>query len=322
MNVSSWLRNWLDARRAEQSDQALDHAARLSLRKLEDRQVLSVGGSVVTDVVTFTGDGANDSLVISVDGDGYLQHNLYTDGSNGYESSIDLDNSTVGVQSLLVADISQLNVDLGGGDDSVEFAGPTSFQFAGSVNIDASVESTTLNVDITSSSGQLEFEGAVTLSSTVMLSAVDTDVDGAGVEFGSTLDGATFDLSISGGVLFVGSATDLGSLSADRFENSALVSAVTVQVIDAARLGGDVTTTDGQFYVERCHAPVRRHTDLWHLRCSVRVHRRWKRREWRPGSARHRQRWCNDHRDGPRGWFEGHWRPRPAIDRSCRNHRD
>ena len=117
MNVYSRFWNWLKSRRTGQSPPVpFDHSAKLTLRKLEDRQVLSVSAVLVGLDVTFTGDvgGASaDSIVFTVDGTGHLSHDH--GGVDGFNSNIDLDNSVAGDQTLLVADIANLNVQLGAG---------------------------------------------------------------------------------------------------------------------------------------------------------------------------------------------------------------
>ena len=124
MNVYSRFWIWLKSHRTGQSPSVpFDHSARLSLRKLEDRQVLSVSAVLVGLDVTFTGDSGGDSadsLVFSIDNNGYLAHNL--GGTNGFNSDIDLDNSLAGDQTMTVADIANLNIQLGADADSVDFA--------------------------------------------------------------------------------------------------------------------------------------------------------------------------------------------------------
>ena len=73
MQISTWLWNWLDSRRHRRSPETpLDHAARLTLRKLEERQVLSVTptfivptGTLDIDVDGIAGDS---NVTVTVDG--------------------------------------------------------------------------------------------------------------------------------------------------------------------------------------------------------------------------------------------------------------
>ena len=62
MNVYSRFWNWLKSHRTGPSPAVpFDHSARLSLRKLEDRQVLSVSAVLVGLDVNFTGDSGGAS---------------------------------------------------------------------------------------------------------------------------------------------------------------------------------------------------------------------------------------------------------------------
>lgn len=170
MSISNWFQNWLKARRAEQRAAAPDHSARLFVRRLEDRQVLSVSSILVGTDVTFTGDDGGvsaDSIIFSVDIDGNLEHNL--GGTNGFHSNIDLDNSVAGDQILAVDDITQLSIDLGADSDSVDFA--DHFDFAsGSLSVTA--ESISATLGSLSVSGLAQFD-AGSLNSISLLGVND-----------------------------------------------------------------------------------------------------------------------------------------------------
>ncbi len=144
MSIAKWFLGWLKSRMSEQRTAAPDNSVRLFVRRLEDRQVLSVSAVLVGTDVTFTGDdgGASaDSVIFTLDVDGHLAHNL--GGINGFHSSIDLDNTLAGDQVLTAADITQLTVNLGAGNDSVNFA--NHFNFAvGSLSVTAESISATL----------------------------------------------------------------------------------------------------------------------------------------------------------------------------------
>ena len=136
MNVSSWLWNWLDAPSSQPpSLDAFDHAAKLSLRKLEDRQVLSVTSIFAAGLLDIDVD-AGDSVVISVD---------TTDAShevlvNGAYVDIDNDNSN-GIQALLANQVTSIDIDATGAfDNSINLAGVTVAEFtslSGSITVDA-----------------------------------------------------------------------------------------------------------------------------------------------------------------------------------------
>ncbi len=170
MSISTWLSNWLASRKAEQRVAAPVHSARLFVRRLEDRQVLSVSSILVGTDVTFTGDDGGvsaDAIIFSVDIDGNLEHNL--GGTNGFHSNIDLDNSVAGDQILAVDDITQLSIDLGADSDSVDFA--DHFDFAsGSLSVTA--ESISATLGSLSVSGLAQFD-AGSLNSISLLGVND-----------------------------------------------------------------------------------------------------------------------------------------------------
>jgi hypothetical protein len=69
--------------------------------------------------VSITGDGASDNLTITASG-GLLQHNRFTAGDAGFADSFDWDTSTAGSQHLNAIAATTINVDLGGGDDTLQ----------------------------------------------------------------------------------------------------------------------------------------------------------------------------------------------------------
>jgi hypothetical protein len=89
---------------------------------LDDRRLLAVTTPVLAsgDVV-FNGDSAADFTNFSVEANGFLHHNRPV--SEGFDSPLDLDSVTAGVQSLKVADITSLtyNDDVAGLNDTVHF---------------------------------------------------------------------------------------------------------------------------------------------------------------------------------------------------------
>ncbi len=112
MNVSSWFRNWLKARRADQpAPIALNHSARLSLRKLEDRQVLSVSASFLGGVLDVAIDGGTDSNPQPVDGSNNVS--ITVDAFNQVLINgvlVDSNNDLFGVQSLFAMSVSHIIV--------------------------------------------------------------------------------------------------------------------------------------------------------------------------------------------------------------------
>ena len=156
MHVYSRFWSWLTNRQAGLGSQPPHpHSAKLSLRKLEDRQVLSVSAVLVGLDVTFTGDDGGvsaDSLVFTIDANGNLQHNL--GGTNGFQSDIDLDNQLAGEQTLAVSDLTSLNLFLGDDADAVEFAADFDFS-SGSLHVVAE--------SITAAGGSLSVHGLTTL---------------------------------------------------------------------------------------------------------------------------------------------------------------
>lgn len=170
MGISAWFQNWFSTRKAEQRAVGpADHSARLFVRRLEDRQVLSVSAVLVGTDVTFTGDdgGASaDSIVFTIDRTGHLEHNL--GGINGFNSNIDLDNTLAGDQVLAVSDITHLDVHLGADADAVDFA--DHFDFAAG-NLSVSAES------IRATLGSLSVQGLTVLdagaTNTILLLGVN-----------------------------------------------------------------------------------------------------------------------------------------------------
>ena len=132
MDVSSWLWNWLDARRdAQPSQDPLDHAAKLSLRKLEDRQVLSVsvlpiGMDGVLDIhVT----DVNQVVTVSVDSSGHV----IVDGSLDGDANQHLVFDATSFSSIhITADASA--------NQSVVFDGTQALHLAGAITVDTGVE--------------------------------------------------------------------------------------------------------------------------------------------------------------------------------------
>ncbi len=114
------LRSRTDRRRRKRAEAArralreqLDFQPTLS--RLEDRRVLSVSVGVdAGNVVTFQGDGAYDSLLLSVDAGGDLQYSC--DGGNTWATDLDSGDSEI---ELKVQDIAKVQVFGRDGDDTL-----------------------------------------------------------------------------------------------------------------------------------------------------------------------------------------------------------
>ena len=90
---------------------------------LESRIALSYTASLVGATATFTGTGADDSLIFSTQG-GLLKHNLFLSGMAGFASDFDFNSAVAGDQTLPAAAASTVNIDTGGGNDAVTFGTP------------------------------------------------------------------------------------------------------------------------------------------------------------------------------------------------------
>ncbi|MEK6262706.1 MAG: hypothetical protein AABP62_29260, partial [Planctomycetota bacterium] len=134
MNVSSWLWDWLDIRRDVQPSQdPLDHAAKLSLRKLEDRQVLSVT-SVFTAGLLDIDLSSGDDITLQVIG-GTVQESI----NGGAFHDIDADNNLSGIQTVSASDVMAISVhSADGGDNAIDLSGvsfASGFTHAGGVTV-------------------------------------------------------------------------------------------------------------------------------------------------------------------------------------------
>ncbi|MDX1969360.1 MAG: hypothetical protein SFV23_19440, partial [Planctomycetaceae bacterium] len=104
-----------------------------------------------------------------------------------------------------------------------------------------------LNANVTTE-GDQNYHSAVELLSSVVLTALDTDADGEGLEFADTLAGGGFDLTISGGAAFAAAVSGVDVFLADRIDTESTLAATSVEVSGTADLGDDVTTTETQVY--------------------------------------------------------------------------
>ncbi len=115
---------------------------------------------------------------------------------------------------------------------------------AGTVHVTGTAE---LGGNVTTT-GEQHYTGAVLLTNDVTFSAVDTDADGEGIDFGSALNGGGKNLTIIGGARFAAAVTNVNDLLADHIDTEATLSAGTVHVTGASDLGGNITTSGIQQY--------------------------------------------------------------------------
>ncbi len=109
---------------------------------------------------------------------------------------------------------------------------------AGSINLGANLMT----------GGEQEFNGPVTLTANVSLTAVDTDSDGEGVDFANTVAGSGNNLTLSGGAGVAEAISGVGVLRADRIDSESTISAASVDVTGVSELGGNVATSGAQTY--------------------------------------------------------------------------
>ncbi|MBI1346897.1 hypothetical protein GC163_11480 [bacterium] len=153
-----------------------------------------------------------------------------------FQSTID---SAVSLQHSLTVNTSGLT------DFQGEIGGGTN-QELGTLTTDAA-GTTQIGADVTTAFDQF-YNDAVTLTADVTLTGTDNNTSGEAIEFGSTLTGGNFDLTISGGAAFADAVTGLGVFQADRIDTESTFAATSVTVTGTSDLGDDVTTTAFQDY--------------------------------------------------------------------------
>ncbi|CAK9019730.1 Uncharacterized protein SCF082_LOCUS14635, partial [Durusdinium trenchii] len=200
-----------------------------------------------------TGTEATGLGSLETDADGTTQINgglVRTTGTQTYNDAVTLNaasNSTTLTASEVV-----FNDTLRGASDAqesltiqgdAEFNGNVGDNSQRLVNLTVTGTADLGAVSITTS-GQQSYQDVV-LSGNAMLTGVDNDADGEGVEIGGTITGAGNDLQISGGAQLVGAASGLGSFAADRLDAEATLSAQSVTVTGDSELGDNVTALGG-----------------------------------------------------------------------------
>ena len=242
MHQLSTFWNWLDVRRQRRrAETPLDCVAQLTLRKLEERQVLSVTAGVVQGVLDIHVTDANQIVTLSSDGHG----NLVVDGSiNGQDnqhlildgaeiSSIHITSDAAANQAVVFGGTQELNVSghiaIDGGfaqilvDSDVEADGGINFT-ANQISIDGSGGLTSLdaNIILVSSTDLSLNDGAFLLSShhSIELYAQNT----------LTIGSSAWISTVGGSVIADAGAS--GSLS--------ITGTIDVSALDAGQVGGTI----------------------------------------------------------------------------------
>eukprot|EP00475_Leptophrys_vorax_P017227 TRINITY_DN23855_c0_g1_i4.p1 TRINITY_DN23855_c0_g1~~TRINITY_DN23855_c0_g1_i4.p1 ORF type:complete len:217 (-),score=4.55 TRINITY_DN23855_c0_g1_i4:88-738(-) len=214
MQISKWLWGWLEMRQQRRAPQTpLDYAARLSLRRLEERQVLSVSAAIVTggvldvqvtgtDTVTVSVDSANNRLVLhSAD----TNSDIYEDLS--LFSSINITGDTNAVDATV---------------QTVSFAGSEALDLTGSLSILVSAAGNGIE--------HVNFATDVDVQGSISIVAEDLSITSGGV----IGEGITFDLNSDFAIASGASLTstiDGISIFADNIDLQGTVSAIGQTVV-------------------------------------------------------------------------------------------
>ncbi|MCX7410650.1 MAG: autotransporter-associated beta strand repeat-containing protein, partial [Planctomycetales bacterium] len=192
MNVSSWLWSWLDAPPPQPSTDLFDHSAKLSLRKLEDRQVLSVSAM-------FSGGGVLDLLI---------DNSMLGDSGHVDDSTNDVNLSIDGSGHVVVNGIHHIYVDDGmGGTTELLASAVTGITVTDTIGVDNVIDLS--NVTLTN---------FASLSGTIIVDAGDGADVITGSEFNDALSGGAGIDSLSGGL---GADTLNGGLGDDLLDGGA-----------------------------------------------------------------------------------------------------
>lgn len=89
---------------------------------LENRIAPAYAGVLAGSVSTFTGDAANDALIVTA-ANGLLAHNRFALGDPGFASATDWDSAAPGIQTLAAEPSSTVNIAFGAGTDSLLLGG-------------------------------------------------------------------------------------------------------------------------------------------------------------------------------------------------------
>lgn len=180
MQVMATFWNWLDTRRQRQrAATPFDHAARLSLRRFEERQVLSVTAGVVQGVLDVHVTDANQTVTLSTDGHGNLVVNGTLDGQSNQHLVLDAGSfSSIHVTSDAAA------------NQSVIFDGSHSMDLSGSITVDSGIAHIAIDSDVEADGGIDMTAGDIALLSSGQLTSLGADIRLA-----------ANDLTMSGGIL-------------------------------------------------------------------------------------------------------------------------
>jgi len=134
LQVLATFWNWIDVRRERQLSVSIDRSARLSLRKFEERQVLSVAAAVVHGVLDIHVTDSNQTLNVSTDGSGHVVIDGTVNGTQDAHLVLD-ESSFSSIQITSDASAGQI----------VSFEGTQPLQVSGSITVDAGFSQ--INVD-------------------------------------------------------------------------------------------------------------------------------------------------------------------------------
>jgi hypothetical protein len=197
---------------------------------LESRVLLTIAGGVSGTDVVFSGDGAADSTDFAVTGGGLLPHNR--GGVDGFNSSIDLDSTVVGDQTLLVSAITSMAFTDSGTNDAVTFDGgiPFAFNDPGFAALLIDTGAITSNLPISTAGGDLTLQGA---NSVALFASISTS---------GSLDAGNITLNAAGDV-FLDSVISTGGTDAAGSDSGA----ISIAADGIAQLTNDVvgSSTNG-----------------------------------------------------------------------------
>ncbi len=180
MQVMATFWNWLDMRRQRQRALTpLDHAARLSVRKFEERQVLSVTAGVVQGVVDVHVTDANQTVTLSTDGNG----NLVVDGTIDGQANQHIVFDAGSFSSIHLTSDAAAN-------QSVLFDGSHAMDLSGSITVDSGFAHIAIDSDVEADGGIAMTADDISLLSSGQLTSL-----------GSDIHLAADDLTMAGGIL-------------------------------------------------------------------------------------------------------------------------
>lgn len=163
------------------------------IEALETRIAPAFTSTVAGSVASFSGDAADDSLVIT-ESAGFLAHNRFTAGDAGFNSALDFDSTVAGDQTLAIGVASIINVNGGAGTDTLSETRSTDF-----------------------AAGALTLGGSITLANSAGAHQIDVTAPIAGAGFTLTADAINIGATINGGTNLVtlkpftaGALIDLG----------------------------------------------------------------------------------------------------------------